>query len=76
MRELLMLCLQTAAPTFSLFGMRELSTPPPFLLLLWILAFFVWWGAVVAMQEGKKISHSHVLLSVGALRTAVWEACG
>jgi hypothetical protein len=31
---------------------------------------------VVAMQGGKKISHSHVLLSVGALRTAVWEAVG
>jgi hypothetical protein len=40
MRELLMLCLQTAAPTFSLFGMRELFYHQPFLLLLlWILAF-------------------------------------
>lgn len=39
------------------------------LLLLWILAFLCLVGAVVAMQ-GKKISH--VLLSVGALRTAVW----
>jgi hypothetical protein len=41
------------------------------LLLLWILAFLCLVGVVVAMQ-GKKISHSHVLLSFGALRTAVW----
>jgi hypothetical protein len=46
MRELLMLCLQTAAPTFSLFGMRELFYHQPFLLLAALdsLPSFVWWG--------------------------------